>query len=464
MTIGATFQTKTKTAASVGRTPQADAQACVNFNPFDPEYVRVWEGYYGSLVPDDYVIHHILGDGPHGINPLFLLAMPRHLHTAMHNRARATHRLELPQGWVAVRGVLMPQSDAPARSDHKGQTLVRGGADHKEQSDQRVVGIVASASRSTHRRAVARGTPLPDVPMLPLPDHAGNRARRVYAIVGEMFRARWSVYPDAPIPLTRDYIAKWPDAKIKAKTAERGVHDLVNLGILRVAGTEPSHCGRPMHLYLPAPVTADAVSVTGDAPPVVPEAMPIPLRIRVELRMYADALDDRTDQRPYWRLKGERHVFEPYVPGLFACRGMRACAAMIRARLAEDALMTPPVTEVVPVDVVPCPVASAVIALEVLQSQIETDLANFGAHPTHTQQVAFYRLFCEATRQRHFISARSPDGGRAFVASPLNLWFSQLNWVVSSEALQEVDRKEAREKASLPHRFSTTAVGAFHAG
>ncbi len=42
------------------------------------------------------------------------------------------------------------------------------------------------------------------------------------------------------------------------------------------------------------------------------------------------------------------------------------------------------------------------------------------------------------------------------MASPLNLWFSQLNWVVSPEAIQEVDRKEAREKASLPHRFSTT--------
>ncbi len=87
---------------------------------------------------------------------------------------------------------------------------------------------MASASRTTHKQAVAGFITLPDVSLLPLPDHAGNRARRVYAIVGEILAARWYVYPDAPIPLTRDYVAKWPDGKISAKTAERGVRDLVN--------------------------------------------------------------------------------------------------------------------------------------------------------------------------------------------------------------------------------------------
>jgi len=336
MTIAPPHQTDTKTASG-GRTPQADAQACVsNFNPFEREYVRAWESYYGKLVPDSYVIHHLLGDGPHGVDPQFLLAMPRHLHTAMHNRARSTGRLELPQGWVAVGGVLIPQSEAPARSDHRAQTLVRVGADYRAQSDQRGVGIVASASRTTHKRAGAGLITLPAVPLLPLPDHAGKRARRVYAIVEQIFAARWSVYPDAPIPLTRDYVAKWPDVMMSAKTAERGVHDLVNLGILKVAGMEPSHCGRPMALYLPAPVTTDAASVTGDAPPVVAEAMPIPEVYRASLRAYANALDNTTDQHPYWQLKERQAQFEQYVPGLSACSGMRNRAAMIRARLAED--------------------------------------------------------------------------------------------------------------------------------
>ena len=191
--------------------------------------------------------------------------------------------------------------------------------------------------------------------------------------------------------------------------------------------------------------------------------MPMSEVIRASLGVYANELEDTSDQHAYWRLKDARYVFEPYVPGLFACRTMRGCAAMIREALNTDMAMTAPVTEVVPVDVVPCPVATAACALEVLQRQLETDLANLGAHPTHAQQVAFYRRFCEATRLRHFISAHSPDGGRAFVASPLNLWFGRLNWVVSPEALQEVDREGASDKAALPRRFSTTASTAVYA-
>ena len=339
MIVAPMFQTNTKTASG-GRTPQADAHVCgANLNSYESAYVSAWESHYGKLVPTGYLIHHMRGDGPHGVDPLYLVAMPRGLHTAMHNRARATGTLELPQGWVAVRGVLMLQSDAPARSHYKARTLVGVDTSPRVQCDQRIVGVVENASRTTYRRAIARGIPLPDVPMLPLPDHAGKRARQVYAIVKRIFPNRWRYYPGAPIPLNRDYVVhpEWCDGTISAKTAERGVHDLVKLRILEVAGTEPSHCGgRPMLLYLPAPVTADAVSVTGDAPPVVAEAMPIPEVYRASLRAYANALDDTTDQHPYWKLKERQAQFEQYVLGLSACSGMRNRAAFIRARLAED--------------------------------------------------------------------------------------------------------------------------------
>jgi len=468
MTIAPPYQINTKTASG-GRTPQADAPIYVsNFDPFDPEYVRVYEQYYGRVVPLLHVLHHLLGDGPHGINPLYLLAMPRHLHTAMHNRARSTGRLELPQGWVAVRGVLIPQSEATASVGPRGQ---KQGVDPKGGCEPKVVGIVdphpigkvGHATLDTCKHEMAGRIVLPDLAYPPLPDNAPAVAVRVYSTVIYLFRLRyWSKYPDAPVPLSKWFVSqvsalKLPGAGFSASTAARGVSALAAIGIISPAGMVDCGHGRMGTGY------RLNTEVLINAAPVVAEAMPIPEVYRASLRAYANALDDRTDQRPYWQLKERQAQFEQYVPGLSACSGMRKRAAMIRARLAEDALMTAPVTEVVPVDVVPCPVASAVIALEVLQSQLETDLANLGTHPTHTQQVAFYRLFCEATRQRHFISAHSPDGGRAFVASPLNLWFSRLNWVVSPEVLQEVDREEAREKASLPHRFSTTAGGAFHA-
>jgi len=101
MTIPATSQTKTKTASG-GRTPQADAHTCVsNFNPFEPEYVRVWESYYGKLVPDGYVVHHMRGDGPHGIDPLFLVAMERGQHPT-HGYPPAEHLS--PASGVGSRG------------------------------------------------------------------------------------------------------------------------------------------------------------------------------------------------------------------------------------------------------------------------------------------------------------------------------------------------------------------------
>jgi len=440
MTVPATYQTNTKTASG-GRTPQADAPICVsNSNSFEREYVGIWEQYYGRIVPRGYVVHHLLGDGPYGVDPTYLLTMPRHLHTAMHNRARSTGRLELPKGWAAVGGVLTPQSDAPARSGHRAQMLVKVGADHRGQSDQRVVGIVASASRITHKRAVAGLITLPAVPLLPLPDHAKKRARLVYAIVGEIFAARWSVYPSAPIPLTRDYVAKWPDGTISAKTAERGVRDLVNLGILKVTGTEPSHCGRPMLLYLPTPVTADA-------PPVVAEAMPIPLTFRTSLRMYADPLDDTTDQRPYWQLKRERHEFEPYVPGLFACRDMRACAALIRARLAEDE----PVTTTPPANVAeavrerrthdPGPyLRGCGIALTALRRRLKAIIAEAGSYRTFEDDMKIAALLRRVALIEHLHAEQCLDNGVLYRTSPFAQWFQSLSSNVSPEATARVER------------------------
>jgi hypothetical protein len=365
MTIPATSQTNAKTASG-GRTPQADAQACVShFNPFGREYVRVWEEAYGQVKPPKHDIHHLLGDGPGGTNPRYLLAMPHHLHTAMHNRARVTGRLELPQGWVPVNGVLVPQSEAAASVGPRGQ---KQGVDPKGLCEPKVVGIVdphpigkvGHATLDTCKYEMAGRIVLPDLAYPSLPDNAPAVAVRVYSTVIYLFRLRyWSKYPDAPVPLSKWFVSdvsalKLPGAGFSASTAARGVSALAAIGIISPAGMVDCGHGRMGTGYR---LNTEALI---NAPPVVAEAMPIPPIIRAALGAYADALDDTTDQRPYWRLKGERHVFEPYVPGLFACRGMRACAAFIRARLAEDALMTAPVTEVVPVDVVPCPVASAV--------------------------------------------------------------------------------------------------------
>ena len=128
-----------KTAMNGGRSPQADAHVWgVNLNPYERAYINAWESYYGKLVPHGYVVHHMLGDGPHGIDPLFLVAMPRGLHAAMHNRERASGTLELPRGWVVVGGVLVPVSEASATIGPKGK---KQGVSPKGVGEPKAVGI-----------------------------------------------------------------------------------------------------------------------------------------------------------------------------------------------------------------------------------------------------------------------------------------------------------------------------------
>ena len=75
-----------------------------NANPFGPAYIAAWERYYGRIVPPGYVVHHLLGNGPHGMDPTYLLALPRPQHTAMHNRARGGGVLELPKDALSRMG------------------------------------------------------------------------------------------------------------------------------------------------------------------------------------------------------------------------------------------------------------------------------------------------------------------------------------------------------------------------
>ena len=458
MIVAPTFQSNTKTASG-GRTPQADAHVhvCgVNFNPFDPEYVRVWEQHHGGVVPRGYDVHHLNGDhlDNRAVN---LVAIEHGQHIALHNRARPLKTFPLPHGWVVVGGVLVPVSEV----DYREQIMVRNGADHREGSDQRVVGRVAGAARKTGKLARAGKITLPAMSLLPLPDDARARARGIYPIVGEIFAARWAVYPGAPIPLTRAFVSQWPGANVSEKTAARGIDDLVAMGILALAGEEPSRCGRPMLLYMPAPV------VVAEAVPVAPQ-LPMSEVIRASLRGYANELEDTSDQHAYWRLKDARYVFEPYVPGLFACRTMSGCAAMIREALSKDAPMIDTVSAPVVVAELEQErrtysaaeyVAGCAIALTSLRKQLRVIVAEAGDRRTAVQDVEIARLLRRVALIEQRYAEQCLDNGDSYRASPFAQWLANLSLTVSAEAVATVERYA--RVSTLPHvSYHASAIAA----
>jgi len=351
-----------------------------------------------------------------------------------------------------VGGVLIPQSEATASVGPRGK---KQDVDLKGVCEPKVVGIVdphpigkvGHATLDTCKHEMAGRIVLPDLAYPSLPDNAPPVAVRVYSTVIYLFRLRyWSKYPDAPVPLSKWFVSqvsalKLPGAGFSASTAARGVSALAAIGIISPAGMVDCGHGRMGTGYR---LNTD---VLVNAAPVVTEAIPIPLRIRVELRLYAKALDDTTDQRPYRELKRNRHVFEPYVPGLFACRGMRACAAMIRARLAEDE----PVTITPPANI-----AEAVrerrtydpgqylrgcgIALTTLRRRLKAIIAEAGSYRTFEDDMKIAALLRRVALIEHLHAEQCLDNGALYRASPFAQWFESVASSVSPEATARVER------------------------